>query len=235
MHMATESIHKGHRERLKQRFLEEGLDNFTDIQVLELLLFYAIPRSDTNPIAHALLDRFGSLSQVLEADAEELKKVPGIKDHAATLLALVIDLCRYYQVNCAQQTEVLTTLDDCGKYLVPRFFGRTRETVFLLCLDAKCKVLSCREVAEGSINSANVPIRRIVEMALAANATTVILAHNHPSGIALPSDEDIATTRRLAAALATVEIILADHIIVADDDYVSLADSGRPFWDGIIV
>ena len=113
--MATESIHKGHRERLKQRFLEEGLDNFTDIQVLELLLFYAIPRSDTNPIAHNLLDHFGSLSQVLEADVEELKKVPGIGDHAATLLALVIDLCRYYQVNCARKTEILTTLDDCGK------------------------------------------------------------------------------------------------------------------------
>ena len=84
MHMAAESIHKGHRERLKQRFLEEGLDNFTDIQVLELLLFYAIPRSDTNPIAHSLLEHFGSLSRVLEADVEELKKVPGIKDHAAT-------------------------------------------------------------------------------------------------------------------------------------------------------
>ena len=115
MHMATESIHKGHRERLKQRFLEEGLDNFTDIQVLELLLFFAIPVKDTNPLAHALLAHFGSLSQVLEADVEELKKVPGIKDHAATLLALVTDLCRYYQVNCGQQTEILTTLDACGK------------------------------------------------------------------------------------------------------------------------
>ena len=154
--MTTESIHKGHRERLKQRFLEEGLDNFTEIQVLELLLFYAIPRSDTNPLAHALLEHFGSLSQVLEADVEELKKVPGIGDHAATLLALVIDLCRYYQVTCAQQTAILTTLDACGKYLVPRFFGRTRETVFLLCLDAKCKVLCCKEVGEGSVNSAGI-------------------------------------------------------------------------------
>ena len=88
------SIHKGHRERLKQRFLEEGLDNFTDIQVLELLLFYAIPQKDTNPIAHGLLEHFGSLSRVLEADFEELKKVDGISDHSATLLALVTDLCR---------------------------------------------------------------------------------------------------------------------------------------------
>ena len=227
--MATESIHKGHRERLKQRFLEEGLDNFTDIQVLELLLFYAIPRSDTNPIAHALLDRFGSLSQVLEADAEELKKVPGIKDHAATLLALVIDLCRYYQVNCAQQTEVLTTLDDCGKYLVPRFFGRTRETVFLLCLDAKCKVLCCKELGEGSVNSASISVRKVVETALSANATTVVLAHNHPSGIAVPSNEDIQTTQRIAAALQAVEIYLADHIVGAAEDYVSMDQSGCRF------
>ena len=229
MLMATESIHKGHRERLKQRFLEEGLDNFTDIQVLELLLFYAIPRSDTNPIAHALLDRFGSLSQVLEADVEELKKVPGIKDHAATLLALVIDLCRYYQVNCAQQTEILTTLDACGKYLVPRFFGRTKETVFLLCLDAKCKVLCCKELGEGTVNATSISVRKVVETALNANATTVILAHNHPSGVALPSNEDVVTTRRIAAALQAVEIYLADHIVVADGDYVSMVQSGYRF------
>ena len=227
--MAQESIHKGHRERLKQRFLEEGLDNFTEIQVLELLLFFAIPVQDTNPIAHRLLEHFGSLSQVLGADVEELKKVPGIKDHAATLLALVTDLCRYYQVNCAQQTEILPTLDACGRYLVPRFFGRTRETVFLLCLDAKCKVLCCKEIGEGSVNTASISVRKVVETALGANATTVVLAHNHPSGIAVPSNEDIQTTQRIAAALSAVEIHLADHIVVADGDYVSMVQSGCRF------
>lgn len=229
MRMAMESIHKGHRERLKQRFLEEGLDNFTDIQVLELLLFFAIPVKDTNPLAHALLDHFGSLSQVLEADVEELKKVPGIKDHAATLLALVTQLCRYYQVSSAQQNQVLTTLEDCGRYLVPRFFGRTKETVFLLCLDAKCKVLCCKEIGEGSVNSASISVRKVVETALAANATTVVLAHNHPSGIAVPSNEDIQTTQRIAAALYAVEIHLADHIVVAEGDYVSMVQSGYRF------
>lgn len=234
MLMSTESIHKGHRERLKQRFLQEGLDNFTDIQVLELLLFYAIPVKDTNPLAHALLDRFGSLAQVLEADAEELKKVPGIKDHAATLLSLVIDLCRYYQVNCAQQTEILTTLDACANYLVPRFFGRTKETVFILCLDAKCKVLCCKELGEGTVNATTISVRKVVEMALAANATTVVLAHNHPSGIAVPSNEDIQTTRRIAAALHAVEIYLADHIVVAEGDYVSMIQSGYRFDDYLL-
>ena len=227
--MANVPIHKGHRDRLKQRFLEEGLDNFTDIQVLELLLFYAIPQKDTNPIAHALLDRFGSLSRVLEADVEELKKVPGISDHSATLLALVTELCRYYQVDCSQRMEVLTTLDACGAYLVPRFFGRNNETVFLLCLDAKCKVLCCKEVGEGSVNSASISIRKIVETALSANATTVVLAHNHPSGVALPSAEDVQTTRRIAAALSAVEVHLADHIVVAEGDYVSMVQSGYRF------
>ena len=223
------TIHKGHRERLKQRFLEEGLDNFTDIQALELLLFYAIPQRDTNPIAHELLNRFGSLSRVLEAGPEELKKVPGISAHSATLLTLVTELARYYQVDCAQRVEVLTTLDACGAYLVPRFFGRTKETVFLLCLDAKCKVLCCREVGEGSVNSASISIRKIVETALASNATTVILAHNHPSGVALPSAEDVQTTRRIAAALSAVEVHLADHIVVAEGDYVSMVQSGYRF------
>ena len=221
--------HKGHRERLKLRFLESGLDSFTDVQALELLLFYAIPQKDTNPIAHALLDRFGSLSQVLDADVEELKKVPGISDHTASLLRLVTELARFYQVDSAQRTEVLTSLDACGAYLVPRFFGRKVETVFLLCLDAKCKVLCCREIGEGSVNAASISVRKVVEAALSANATTVVLAHNHPSGVALPSADDVQTTRRIAAALSAVEVQLIDHIVVAEGDFISMAQSGYRF------
>ncbi len=225
------SIHDGHRQRMKDRFLEEGLDHFSDVQVLEILLYYAIPRKDTNPIAHSLLERFGSLSQVLEAPVEELEKVSGVSRNAAILLKLVTDMGRYYQVNRVTQSSVLKTIRECGEYLKSYFFGRRNETVFLLCLDAKCKVLCCREVGEGSVNSANVPIRRIVEIALGANATSVVLAHNHPSGLALPSGEDIATTQRVAAALRTVDVNLVDHIIVADDDFVSLAQSGIQFED----
>lgn len=228
------SIHKGHRERLKQRFRDYGLDSFTEIQVLELLLFYAIPQRDTNPLAHVLLDHFGSLSRVLEASFEELKEVPGIKDHAATLLSLVVELCRFYQVNSAERVEILTTLDACGAYLLPRFFGRSRETVFLLCLDAKCKVLDCRELGEGTVNAASISVRKVVEAALKANATTVILAHNHPSGVAVPSNEDVQTTRRIYAALAAVEIHLADHIVVADGDYTSMVQSGYRFDDYLL-
>ena len=229
------AIHDGHRQRLKERFRLEGLDNFDELQVLELLLFYCIPRQDTNPLAHRLLDHFGSLSQVFEAPIGELEKVPGMGQGAATFLHLVRDAGRYYQVNRSQQEKILTTTDQCGAYLEPFFFGRRNETVFLLCLDAKCKVLCCKEVGEGSINSAGVPVRRIVEMALGVNASTVVLAHNHPSGLAIPSSEDMQTTLRVAAALDTVDIALADHIIVADGDFVSLVQSGyyRPGDGGL--
>ena len=220
------SIHDGHRQRLKERFRKEGLDNFNELQVLELLLFYCIPRQDTNPLAHALLDRFGSLAQVLEATPEELQKVPGVGGNAATFLSLVMSAGRYYQVNKSSGTVILPTIERCGQYLMGHFHGRRNETVMLLCLDAKCKVLCCKEVGEGSVNSAAVPIRRVVEMALGANATSVILAHNHPSGLAIPSGEDVQTTRRLATALDAVEITLADHIVVAEDDFVSMLQSG---------
>lgn len=220
------AIHDGHRQRLKDRFLKEGLDNFEDLYVLELLLYYCIPRVNTNPIAHALLDHFGSLTAVFEATPEELQKVPGIGKNAATFLTLIPQAGRYYQIKRAVPGHILRTIDQCGSYLVPYFYGRENETVFLLCLDAKCKVLGCKLVGEGSVNSASIPIRRVVEIALNTNATTVILAHNHPSGLALPSADDVETTLRVAKAMEAVEITLADHIVVADEDFVSLSQSG---------
>lgn len=220
------SMHTGHRQRLKQQFLENGLDGFTDIQVLELLLFYSIPRIDTNLIAHNLLKRFGSLDRVLDAPPAELMKVEGIGENSATFLSLITAAGRYYQIKRSENVKILNSVTECGNYLLPFFHGRTNETVFLLCLDAKCKVLNCKELGEGSVNSASVPIRRIVETALLNKAVSVVLAHNHPSGLALPSHEDVVSTQRTAAALAAVEITLVDHIIVADDDFVTLGQSG---------
>lgn len=219
------SIHDGHRDRLKERFRREGLDNFDELYVLELLLFYCIPRVDTNPLAHRLLDHFGSLTGVLDAAPEELEKVSGVSKATSTFLSLITQVGRYYQIKRSEPGQILRTIEQCGSYLVPYFYGRERETVFILCMDAKCKVLCCKMVGEGSVNSANVPIRRVVEMALAANATTVVLAHNHPSGLAIPSADDVKTTHRLAAALEAVEISLADHIVVSGDDYVSIVQS----------
>ena len=219
------SDHIKHRARLRSRFIKEGLDNFNDINALELVLFYCVPRKDTNPIAHELLDHFGNLNNVINAKPQELKKINGIGDSAATFLSLLAQLERYCQKQRTAVGKVMETPEHCGTYLIPEFHGLQNETVLLLCLDAKSKVLCCRKVGEGSVNSAGVPIRRIVEIALNANASSVVLAHNHPGGLAVPSVEDIHTTRRVAEALAPVDVILADHIVVADDDYVSMVRS----------
>lgn len=219
------SMHDGHRERVKNRFRQEGLDNFDELHVLELLLFYCIPRKDTNPLAHRLLEHFGSLTAVLDAKPQELEKVEGVSGSTSTFLSLITQVGRYYQVKRSEPGEILRTIEQCGNYLVPYFYGRENEVVFILCLDAKCKVLCCKKVGEGSVNSANIPVRRVVEIALGANATTVVLAHNHPSGFAIPSADDIQTTHRIATALEAVEIILADHIVVSKDDFVSIVQS----------
>ena len=221
------SIHDGHRQRLKNRFLEQGIDSFTQIQAVELLLFYCIPRQDTNELAHRLLERFGSFSQILDADLEDLRSVKGIGENTAIFLKMIPAAARFYQIDKAGlEGSPLLTTESCGAYLLPYFLGRCNETVFLLCLDAKGKVICCRMVGEGGINSAGVPIRRIVEISLAVMATSVVLAHNHPSGIALPSSEDISTTQRVATALHAVDVILADHLVIADNDFISMVQSG---------
>lgn len=228
------SVHEGHRERLRQRFLAEGLDQFTDVQVLEILLFYCIARRDTNPIAHALLDHFGSLSQVLEAPVEELCKVEGIGENTAVFLRLVTQVGRCYLTDRASKAKVLPTLESCAKYLQTYFFGRNVETVYLLCLDAKCKMLCCKKLSEGDVNSTSISVRKIVETALNTNASSVVLAHNHPGGMAVPSNADIQTTSQIAAALRAVDVNFIDHILVTDDDYVSLVQSGYSFSEACI-
>ena len=218
--------HNGHRERLKQRFRDEGLQHFDDLSVLELLLFFAVPRRDTNPIAHALIDRFGSLAAVLEARPEDLAAVPGVGENAAVLLTLLPQLLRRYRADRSQVGKLLTTTTELGRYFLPVFFLERDEKVYLLCLDARCKVLDCTLVNHGTVTTANVPVRRVVELALRHNAVSVVMAHNHVSGVALPSPEDITTTQNIAQALHAVGVELADHIIVAENDFVSLKDSG---------
>lgn len=224
--MNNNSLHTGHRDRLRQRFIKEGLDGFNEINALELLLFYCVPRKDTNDLAHRLLDRFGSYSNVLNAPYEELKKVYGVSDYVATYLKLQGEAVRYYLTNRKIDGTVVRTSADYGELLCTYFEGRPNEMVFLLCLDAKCKVICCREIAEGSVNIAGVSIRKIVDAALSSNATSVVLAHNHPSGIAVPSGEDIHTTFQAYEALRAVEVILLDHVIVADGDFTLMVESG---------
>ena len=220
-------IHDGHREKMRSRFLSGGLEQFADHEALELLLYYAILRRDTNPIAHALMDRYGSLSAVLAAPVEDLQKVEGVGENAAILLKLVPRLCAKARLADADRQElVLNTASRAGAYLLERFYGERNEVIYQLCLDRKGKLLACKKLGEGSIASAALDVRKLVENAILHSAGSVVLAHNHPSGIASPSVEDYAATDRARAALETIGVALADHIIVADGDFVSLAESG---------
>ena len=218
-------LHDGHRQRLIQRFLEEDLDNFEPHNALELLLFYAIPRKDTNELAHVLMDTFGSLKGVFDAPYEELIKVTGIGPNTAALLKLVPSLTRTYYSSDARSV-ILDTSEKSGEYFLPYYIGQTEEVVRLACLDAGGKVISNQILHRGSANAAEVNIRKIVNIALRNNAMGVILAHNHPGGLPLPSEEDVATTKSIREALMPMGILLMDHIIVAGQDYVSMARSG---------
>ena len=219
------SIHKEHRSRVKKRFMEEGLTNFADHEALELLLFFAIPRIDTNELAHRLLEDFGSLRRVLEAPPEQLMQTDGVGEHTAILLHLVSGMSNKYMTSELPATS-LGSVEEIGRYLMDRFIGFRDEVVMLLCMDARRVPLVCRIIHRGSVNAAEISVRKVVEAAIAVNATTVILAHNHPSGIAVPSMEDIVTTRRMGYALNAVQITLEDHLVFADRDFVSIRQSG---------
>lgn len=220
--------HLDHRKRMKDRFRREGLDNFEERYVLELLLFYCVPRKDTKDLAIRLLDHFGSIVQVLDATPEELERVPGVGEGISTFLALRKAVDRYYKIKKDEEFSAspLRTAEDFGRVLRSKFEHQRNEVVYVLCLDAKCKMLSCLFVGEGSVNSANVPIRKLVEICLNANATSVVLAHNHPGGVAIPSADDIQTTCRLAKALAAVDVYFADHLVFTEGDWVSMVQSG---------
>ena len=191
--------HRQHRQRLKERFLQEGLDSFDPVNILELMLFYAIPQGDTNPTAHRLLDTFGSLSGVMNASVENLCQVKGVGQHAATLIKLFAAVVRPYLDDANRGGVVLQSTDEICRYLLPKFAGRTVETFYLVCLDGRRRVNYCG---------------------------FVIMAHNHPSGFALPSRADIDTTREVIRALGPLSVSVVDHIVVSGEDCVSFRDSG---------
>lgn len=206
--------------------MKSGLDDFAPHNVLELLLFYSIPRGDTNPIAHRLIDAFGSLSGVFDATPEELMKVSGVGESTAILISMIPQMARKYLEDKADAVNVVGGCGDIGAYLLPKFVGRTNEALMMVSIDNKNKVISCSVVAEGTVDSAKVSRRKVMEEAMKVKATRVILAHNHPRGVAVPSAEDVAMTREIGRLFAQVGIELVDHIIIADDDYVSMAASG---------
>ncbi len=210
---------------MRERYMLNGTDGMEVHEVLELMLYYTIPRCDTNPIAHKLIDTFGSFSGVLEASVEDLAEVEGIGKKAAVFLKLFNDVHRVYETDKVKNTKQMKSLEDIGQYLMPRFIGRRNEIVLLMCLDSKNEIICSHIMFEGSVNSAAFDIRQLVGTAIRTNAASVVLAHNHPGGLALPSTKDINTTRRIMGILNQLGIQLTDHIIYAGNDYVSLAQS----------
>lgn len=211
-------------DRLVRRFLLRNPDALTDADLLELLLRFTGDHAQER--AERLLAQFPSVAAVMEATAEDLSAVEGMDEQSILLLRLVPELHRRYFLSRSQFETRLTDSAGFGQYLLPYFYGAKDEMVYLLSLDAGGKVLNCRLIGHGSVNSANVPVRRLVQEALTTNATAVVLAHNHPSGIAIPSKEDVELTLRLRDTLDVMEIMLVDHIVIADDDYVSMRESG---------
>ena len=222
----TMAVHDGHRSRLKERFTTYGLDNFNDLNVLELLLFYAIPRRDTNELAHALLDHFGSLDAVFEASLHELQAVPGIGENAATLISLVPEIAKRCAVSRTRDLSSFNGAAQASRYLIPRLGMEKEEKALLLCLNPQKQLICCTELGSGVVDNVSLNARQVVETALKARASSVILAHNHPSGNPMPSRDDELLTRRIRDALQLVEITLDDHIVIGGQSYFSFAESG---------
>ena len=228
-------LHDGHRQRSKRRYLALGAEGMEDHQLLELLLFYAIPQGDVNELAHRLVDHFGSLAGVLDASAEELKKVPGVGEHTAVLLKLVPAIGGRYQEQRGAPGQIIHSPEEAAAVLSPYFFGAANEMVYILCLDGKGKVLGVRKVSEGSIYASDINIRRIAEAAMSLRSAGLYLAHNHISNLAFPSAADWQTTDVIRSALAGVGLELIDHLIFVDGDVLSLnqSESGghRPVYE----
>ena len=220
-------VHDGHRLRMKQRFLQNDLDSFAPHEVLELLLFFGVPRKDTNPLAHRLIDRFGGLSEVLEADYERLLEVDGVTENVATLLALMRPLLRRYQKDAASKVAHFNNSKELYKYTETLFFGEKNERMRLLCFNNRGDLLNCSVISEGAPDWTPLNTRGIVETALRYSSTRVLLAHSHPAGLPEPSDADIQNTIVIHRALDNVSIRLIDHLIVSPTGYVSMRHTER--------
>ena len=221
-----DNIHKDHRKRKKQQFFDHGGESFADHELLELLLFYGIPRKDVNTIAHTLINEFGSLDSVFSASLEALAQVDGVGQQTAMLIKLVPLLMHRAHLSTLKNTAPLDTVERIGGFFVDLFTCEGNEVMYQLCLDAKGRKLMCSKVAEGDPSAVTLNLRRMVQNALKCNAVMVAIAHNHPSGVAFPSHGDKIATQQIAEALRAVNVQLIDHIVVADGDYISFRNDG---------
>ena len=226
----AENCHKGHRENVRRRFLTGGLEVFAPHEILELLLFYSIPQRDTNPLAHKLIDKYGNLFNVLSAPIEDLQTVDGVGERTAILLSLVFQITRWIRLEAMKEAGInFLSAQAAGQYCREMFSGQKSEEVCELCLNQRGNLIGQYSMTNGSIVSVSMDIRTLVSNAILSHAESILLAHNHPSGDASPSEEDCAATRYIREALSKVNIPLYDHIIVGENDVVSMREAG--FFD----
>lgn len=231
--MATKKgIHKGHRQRMHERVRSYGFDSLAEHEALEYLLYFTNAQKDTNAIAHELIDRFGDFAGVLEASEEDLCTVEGVGPVTARLLHLLPEASRYYGRSRVSDTRRITSLEQMGSYLMAKFAWADYERVMLVSLDDKRRVRSTCWLHSGTSNQVNVEVKEVVSAALRGGTDGVVLSHNHPNGVALPSPEDVRATGEIARALGLVGIHLLDHIILTDTEYFSMREENRlPLYD----
>lgn len=223
MAQVSDTLHEKHRERLKEKFLEFGLDGIEDHELVELLLFYAVPRQNTNEIAHRLINEYGRLSDILEADTENIINIKGISKHSATLFKLILACVNKYMNEQNDIVNAMLTPKNIDKYIKNLFYGHTNEVAYALLLDKDCVVKKIKKMSSGTVNAAPLYPRDVVKLAVNEKYPYMILAHNHPNGNAMPSQNDFKITKTIELALNFVEVRLVDHVIVSGEKVISLA------------
>ena len=221
-----ENPHEGHRQRVKEIFLKNGLDSFEDHRVLEILLYYAIPKKDTNETAHLLLNTFGSLDKVFEAEYADLTKVKGIGENAASLIKFFQMLSkRYVYSTFVQDGKIrLNEAKKLKNYCKALFKGEKKEIVYAIALDSDLYLIEKMKLNTGEPNRVDVPFRTLTEFAIKCNCTRMVLAHNHPNGSMIASRNDVEATVDIAEQLESVDVELVDHIVVGRDGVVSIRE-----------
>lgn len=217
--------HAQHRKRLRKQFIESHLQSFHDHQKLELLLFFAIPVKDTNELAHTLLEKYGSLSRVFDAPYADLVSTPGIGENTAVLIKLVQEMAGAYLDDKTAEGTILNSTEAIANYVRYKFLEKQTEEMLILCLDCKKKLIHSEYMAKGTVNAAAINKRIAAEIALMHHASSIVLVHNHPQGLALPSTDDVATTKAIAGALKLLGIKVDDSVVVSADDVVSIRSS----------
>lgn len=218
---------KGHRERLRERFEKNRFEGFHEYEVLEFLLTFIFRQGDVKPLAKELIKTFGSFAQVLDAPLEELEKVKGMGKVSALSLAIYREaFAWYHKSNLITDKEQITKMSSLVEMLRANIGHKANEVLYAIFLNAKNEVLNTKELGEGTLTQSSAFPRKIVEEAIKAKATSIILAHNHPGGVAEPSEHDESITSEIQKALALIEISLQDHIILTNTEYYSFNRNG---------